>query len=158
MRHGPAEDHAPDGLDASRALTPQGRERTRLVARRLVELGEFPKQIVSSPLVRALQTAEIVYAVAPPDGAVVANSALAPRGPAHDFVRMSASQGRKRLMVVGHEPDLSLLVAQLVGDALPHGFMKSMVVGVGVPNEGGPARLRFVLDPKTLGMIVDQRS
>ncbi len=157
MRHGPAEDHAPDGLDASRALTGPGRERTRLVGRRLVELNEFPKQIVSSPLVRALQTAEIVHAVAPTDSPVVANSALAPRGAAHDFVRSCAGQGRKRMMVVGHEPDLSLLVAQLLGEALPHGFMKSMVVCVGVPNEGGAARLRFVLDPKTLELLVDQR-
>lgn len=157
MRHGPAEDDAPDGLDASRALTPIGRERTRQVGKKLAELGESPKQIVSSPLVRALQTAEIVYAVAPPETHVVANSALAPRGPAHDFVRMCASQDRKRMMVVGHEPDLSLLVAQLTGEALPSGFMKAMVVCVAVPNEGGVARIRFVLDPKTLGLLIDQR-
>lgn len=158
MRHGPAEDNAPDGLDGSRALTAPGRERSRQVGKRLVDLGEGPKAIVSSPLVRALQTAEIVYAVAPTETPVVANSALAPRGPAHDFVRMCASQNRKRLMVVGHEPDLSLLVAQLLGESLPHGFMKSMVVSLHVPNEGGPASLRFVLDPKTLAFMTDLRT
>jgi phosphohistidine phosphatase len=158
MRHGPAEDQAADGLDSSRALTAPGRDRTRQVAKRLAEMGESPRSIVSSPLVRALQTAEIVYTVAPAEAPVEANSALAPRGPAHDFVRFCASKSRKRLMVVGHEPDLSLLVAQLTGQALSHGFMKSMVVSLRVPNEGGPASVRFVLDPKTLELMVDDRS
>lgn len=158
MRHGPAEDQASDGLDGSRALTTAGRERTRQVGKRLSDLGESPRAIVSSPLVRALQTAEIVYTVAPTEAPVEANSALAPRGPAHDFVRYCASQGRKRLMVVGHEPDLSLLVAQLLGRALSYGFMKSMVVALRVPNEGGAASMRFVLDPKTLDFLVDERS
>lgn len=158
MRHGPAEDQALDGMDSSRALTAAGRERTRIVGKRLFELGESPRAIVSSPLVRALQTAEIVYGVSPTETPVEANTALAPRGPAHDFARYCASQGGKRLMVVGHEPDLSLLVAQLTGEPLPFGFMKAMVVCVAVPNEGGPARVRFALDPKTLELLVDARA
>ena len=159
MRHGPAEDQASDGLDGSRALTPPGRERTRHVAKRLGDIGESPKTIVSSPLVRALQTAEIVYLVAPTPIAVEANTALAPRGAAHDFVRHCAKQGRKRMMVVGHEPDLSLLVAQLIGDNMPYGgFSKSMVVSLRVPNEGGLASIRFVLEPKTLELVDDTRT
>jgi phosphohistidine phosphatase len=159
MRHGPAEDQASDGLDASRALTTPGRERVRHVAKRLADLGERPKLIVSSPLVRALQTAEIVYAVSPTDGAVEANTALAPRGPAHDFVRYCAKQGGKRLMVVGHEPDLSLLVGQLTGHSMPYGgFSKAMVVSLRVPNEGGFASIRFVLEPKTLEIVDDTRT
>ena len=63
MRHGPAEDHHAAG-DAARALTTSGRERVRQVAELLVTEGEAPKHIVSSPLVRALQTAEIVHAQA----------------------------------------------------------------------------------------------
>ena len=158
MRHGPAEDEASDGLDSSRALTPAGRERCRLVARRLIELGEAPRAIVSSPLVRALQTAEIVHTIVSPVGSVEANRAFAPHGHAADFVRAAAKQGRKRLMVVGHEPDLSLLVAKLLGDSLPYGFMKAMVVSVRVPNDGGPCSLRFILEPKTLQLLVDDRS
>src|SRR5215207_5369 len=63
MRHGPAEDSSPTGRDGDRALTPDGRERTRAVARALIAENEAPLTIVSSPLVRALQTAEIVAAV-----------------------------------------------------------------------------------------------
>ncbi|MBN9165380.1 MAG: histidine phosphatase family protein, partial [Myxococcales bacterium] len=63
MRHGPAEDNAPTGRDEDRALTPAGRERTRAVARALLAADEAPLTIIASPLVRALQTAEIVAAV-----------------------------------------------------------------------------------------------
>jgi phosphohistidine phosphatase len=158
MRHGPAEDEASDGLDSSRALTPPGRDRCRSVAKRLMELDEAPRAIVSSPLVRALQTAEIVHTVVAPTGSVEANRSFAPHGHAHDFVREAAKHGRKRLMVVGHEPDLSLLCARLLGDSLPYGFMKAMVISVRVPNEGGPGSLRFILEPKTLQLLVDHRS
>ncbi|MBI2393443.1 MAG: phosphohistidine phosphatase SixA [Deltaproteobacteria bacterium] len=158
MRHGPAEDNASDGLDSSRALTVPGRERVRNVARVLVQMGEAPRAIVSSPLVRSLQTAEIVATSVGLETAVEANRALAPRGHAHDMVRAFAAQSRKRLMVVGHEPDVSLLVAQLLDEGLPHGFMKGMVVAIRVPNEGGPCSLRFVLDPKTLQLMSDHRS
>jgi phosphohistidine phosphatase len=161
MRHGPAEDDAADGLDSSRALTAIGRERTRQVARRLLELNEAPRTIVSSPLVRALQTAEIVHGIVTPESPVEATTVLAPRGPAHDFVRGCARANRKRLMVVGHEPDVSLLVAQLLGQPLPFSFMKAMVVSVRVPNEaseGTNGSLRFILDPKTLQLIEDHRS
>lgn len=157
MRHGPAEDDASDGLDSSRALTPSGRERCRVVAKRLIELGEAPRAIVSSPLVRALQTAEIVHTIVSSDGSVEANRAFAPHGHAHEYVRHAAKQARKRVMIVGHEPDLSLLCARLLGDSLPYGFMKAMVVSLRVPNEGGPASLRFVLEPKTLQLLVDHR-
>lgn len=160
MRHGPAEDEAADGLDSSRALTLPGRERVRTVAKHVAQLDEAPRLIVSSPLVRALQTAEIVATTIGVQMPVEANRTLAPRGHAHahDFVRECAAQNKKRMMVVGHEPDLSLLVGQLLGHPLPHGFMKGMVVSLRVPNEGGPCSLRFVLDPKSLQMLDDQRT
>src|SRR5687768_4951371 len=127
MRHGPAEDSSPTGRDGDRALTPDGRERTRAVARSLLAEGEVPLTIVSSPLVRALQTAEIVAAVTDLEkrvretkdaggapGAVETRREMAPGGDAYGLVLELARAGRKRGMVVGHEPDLSSLVSQLV--------------------------------------------
>lgn len=63
MRHGVAEDDNPGG-DASRQLTNEGLERAGLAARGLVALGIRPDVVVSSPLVRCVQTAEIVAAAA----------------------------------------------------------------------------------------------
>ncbi|MGZ6089585.1 MAG: SixA phosphatase family protein [Polyangiales bacterium] len=157
MRHGPAEDESADGLDGSRALTLPGRERVRLVAKKLEALGEAPKLIVSSPLVRALQTAEIVHQTLSVEAPVEANGALAPRGHAAEMVLAAARANKKRMMVVGHEPDLSLLCARLLGESLPHGLMKAMVIGIRITQEGA-ATLRFVLEPKLLDLMTDQRA
>ena len=178
MRHGPAEDSSPTGRDGDRALTTEGRDRTRAVARALVAEGEAPLTIISSPLVRALQTAEIVAAVSDVEkrvreakdaggapGAVEIRREMSPGGDALGLVLELARAGRKRAMVVGHEPDLSMLVARLVGHHPEQGMLKSMVVGIKVdppPREltkgadakesdsGTSTALRFILDPKTL--------
>jgi phosphohistidine phosphatase len=157
MRHGPAEDASPSG-DAARALTPSGRERVRHVAEFLAAQDEAPRHVVSSPLVRALQTAEIVNANAKIAAGVEVDRALAPRGDAASFVRAAAREGRKRVMVVGHEPDLSMLVATLLGEPLPLGMQKGMVVGLWLSTDGASVKLRFVLDPKILRFVEDRRS
>jgi phosphohistidine phosphatase len=163
MRHGPAEDRAPSGRDFDRALTAPGRDRVRDVARALVDADELPLHVVSSPLVRALQTAEIVagFAKVPidvevrrelaPDGDIVGRVAL---------VRERVASGAKRVMLVGHEPDLTELAARLAGRPFASGFQKAMVVGLATPKERdpeGPLRLRFVLDPKSLEWLEDAR-
>ncbi|GAC1355067.1 MAG: histidine phosphatase family protein [Polyangiales bacterium] len=155
MRHGPAEDDSPTGEDATRALTPSGRERVRAVTRALVAAGEAPKLVVASPLVRALQTAEIVHAHGEVEAPVQVHGAIAPRGEALAFVRRAAKDGKKRLMVVGHEPDVSILVAALLGRSLAAPFAKAMVVGLRVPPDEGDATLRFVLDPRSLELVTD---
>lgn len=151
MRHGPAEDDAASGRDFDRALTASGRDRVMSVARALVEGDEAPLSIVSSPLVRALQTAEIVAAVtklADRGGLVETRREIAPGGDAVRLVDELRAAKRRRVMLVGHEPDLSGLVFRLVGAPLPLGMLKAMVVGVSVTDDG--VRGRFVLDPKSL--------
>lgn len=148
MRHGPAEDYAASGRDFDRALTGSGKDRVRAVAQRLVEMDEAPKLIVASPLVRAQQTADIV-AKEIRLGAIETERDLAPGGDGVTFVRSAATLGRKRLMVVGHEPDLSDLVTQLLGAPFGFDMLKAMVVGLRI-TPGEKAEMRFVLDPKTL--------
>jgi phosphohistidine phosphatase len=166
LRHGPAEDHATSGRDADRALTASGRERVRHVARALQEADEAPYLIVSSPLVRALQTAEIVAAVTKLSAPVEVRRELSPGGggggDARALVREKLASGSKRVMLVGHEPDLADLATSLSGHPFPAGLQKAMVVGLVTkkdpgPSEGAaedpqptPMRLRFVLDPKAL--------
>jgi len=170
MRHGSAEDDAPTGRDADRVLTPAGRERVRLVAEALELAGEAPFAILSSPLARALETAEIVAAVTELEirvreakgaggssGAVEVRREMAPGGDTMGLAIELLRNGRKRVMIVGHEPDLSMLVAQLVGRHSEQGMTKSMVVGVklfappgATTNDEVTRELRFILDPKTL--------
>ena len=171
MRHGPAEDDAASGRDADRALTPAGRERVKLVAQALVDAGEAPYAILSSPLVRAVETAEIVAEVthlarqaredkkAQLGGATGGVEIRRELGMGTEKLAMLAElarAGRKRVLIVGHEPDFSMLVSQLVGPVLVSGMGKAMVVGVKLTKDPGVAglefrsTLRFILDPKTL--------
>jgi phosphohistidine phosphatase len=148
MRHGPAEDLAPSGRDADRALTPSGRDRVRDVAKLLVRSDEAPRIIVSSPLVRALQTAEIVAAEVGVDR-VETSRELAPGGDSFAFARSLVRDDKKRAMIIGHEPDLSALVATFLGGSFEYDMLKAMVVGLHA-SSGDEPRLRFVLDPKGL--------
>jgi phosphohistidine phosphatase len=172
MRHGPAEDEAATGRDADRALTSAGRERTRAVGQALEEASEAPYVILSSPLVRAVETAEVVAEATHlarrtrEDGKAQLGGAIGDieirreLGLGSEKLPMLAElvrAGRKRVMIVGHEPDLSMLVMSLVGPALPpSGMGKAMVVGVKLtpdPRVAGlefRSTLRFVLEPKTL--------
>jgi phosphohistidine phosphatase len=161
MRHSSAEDNADSGMDSDRALTPSGRDRARAVARLLHELGEEPLQIITSPLVRAVQTAEIVALaskLSDRDGTVSARRELSPgEGGGRALIASLAEAGGKRVMLVGHEPDLSELVTELAPGAAPMSFDKAMVVGLYVGPHGEDARLRFVLDPRALKLTVDER-
>jgi phosphohistidine phosphatase len=159
LRHGPAEDQAASGVDGDRALSPSGRERVRAVAKVLTAEGEEPAEVVTSPLVRAVQTAEIVAVMtklSDRGGTVIVLRDLAPGGDAVALARRLASEGQKRVMLVGHEPDLSHLVEALLG-SFEHSFDKAMVVGLQLASGSPRARLRFVLDPKTLRLDPDAR-
>jgi phosphohistidine phosphatase len=158
MRHGSAQDEADSGIDSDRALTAAGRSRVRAVARALVEAGEEPLAIVTSPLVRAVQTAEIVAlstAAGEKDGAVTVRREMAPGGDVARLARDLADHGAKRVMLVGHEPDLSGLLAALLG-RFEWPFDKAMVAAVHLGAAGG-ARLRFVLHPRSLKLDPDAR-
>jgi phosphohistidine phosphatase len=163
LRHGPAEDAAPTGLDGDRALTESGRKRVDGVARALAALEETPALVVTSPLVRAVQTAEIIALVALLEGHpcnVEVRRELAPGGDAAGMVHTFAAESRRRVMIVGHEPDLSGLVARLLG-SFDRPLDKAMVVGLHLRSgEGADARgrLRFILDPKTRRLDPDART
>ena len=159
MRHGPAEDQAGSGLDSDRALTTSGRERIRSVAKALADDHEAPLTIFTSPLVRCVQTAEIV-AIATKlterGGQVEARRELAPGGDITRITTALAAKHQPRVMLCGHEPDVSHVVGLVLGARLVLPFQKAMVVALHL-SEGGEARLRFVLDPKSLKMDPDHR-
>jgi phosphohistidine phosphatase len=118
MRHGIAVDRGTAGYadDAKRPLTPEGAKKMSEITAGLVRVGFDPDWIVTSPLVRAAETAEIVAdrlgRHVPRDSC----DALRPGGSAEALLAFLAKQpSRCRVLVVGHEPDLSELAARLVG-------------------------------------------
>lgn len=118
MRHGIAADRAAGAVadDARRALTPVGQERMRQIARGLGAAGFAPDWVVSSPYLRAAQTAEIVAGSRPEAVPLDLCDALKPGGDKAELLAFLARHPqRRRVLVVGHEPDLSNLAAGLSG-------------------------------------------
>ncbi|MDB4929363.1 MAG: hypothetical protein JWM10_1847 [Myxococcaceae bacterium] len=140
IRHGEAVDATPDNSDGSRWLTARGRAETAATGRRVAEFG--PVALVTSPLVRAVQTAEIVAAHAPPPGPVSVLAALA-TGDVAAIVRfVEGWRGDATLALVGHEPTLSQVLVSLIKPPRWPGFEKSSAVVV--ERHGGAWRFGWV--------------
>lgn len=160
LRHGIAEERSPDRVDAERELTAAGRVRTRAVLERAVGLGLRADRLLSSPLARARQTGEIAReaGLAP---ALELAQALEPGGDPLPLLPVWLTQAEGaaaapcRLVLVGHEPDLGLLAARLLG--APPGAIALRKAGLAllrlpvVPTGAalaGTARLEWLMRPK----------
>lgn len=102
--------------DGKRPLTPQGIDRFQQVVRGLSVLGVTIDIVLTSPLVRARQTADLLAAGLRPHPSVDVLDVLAPGTPVADVIAALARTRRaKSIACVGHEPDLGVLAARLVG-------------------------------------------
>jgi len=119
MRHGPAGHHGEwRGEDGLRPLTDKGRDAVDTVAVQLVRIGVQLDAIVTSPLVRAYETADIVAARFHADDRLAVDDRLSPGFDYQDLESMLDEYAdATALMIVGHEPDLSGVVAALIGGA-----------------------------------------
>ena len=144
LRHGIAQERGGPTPEPLRALTPAGRTRTRAVVERLAELDLRADRLVSSPLVRARQTAELAVAAGLARELEI-DGALAPEGDALALVRSCADE---RLMLVGHEPDLGDLACRLLG--APVGAITLKKAGLAVLVLQPVPTLRLLLVPKVL--------
>jgi phosphohistidine phosphatase len=115
IRHAKAEDHGhPDG-DAARALVLKGRKQAERVGEFLRRADIVPDITLTSPLVRALQTAEILCAAAGAPEPVVQPWLACGLHPDTARRELAAFGAFPRVALVGHEPDLSQLIASLLG-------------------------------------------
>jgi phosphohistidine phosphatase len=118
MRHGIAAKEADDGSsdDSKRKLTSEGREKMQEIAKGLKRLGVELDWIVSSTLARAVETAQIASASLGPKVPFDSCRELGPGEPPEKLLAFLAKHPeRKRILLVGHEPDLSMLAARLMG-------------------------------------------
>ncbi len=147
IRHGLAGDGAPS--DEERALTAKGRQATRRVARALDGRDIRFDCIVSSPLVRAVQTAEIIAAGTHFRGAILVHRALAPDAPPAGVVALLRDLApARRVALVAHEPILSSLGGLLVGQGRLPPLAKSEALRVRLPDgPGKPGAIRWHIDP-----------
>jgi phosphohistidine phosphatase len=148
LRHGDAEDGAPGGDDAARRLTPKGQEEAERAGLALAHLGLEFDLVLTSPRVRAMETAQI------------ACEALGAEFAAHDPLGGGFGAGAARelaaglrddgrMLLIGHNPDMAQVVHDLTGAAarMPTGS----VAGVGV--QGAGAELLALLRPRALRLM-----
>lgn len=107
LRHGDAEDGSGD--DAARRLTGKGREQARAAGAALAALGAGIDACLTSPKLRAAETAALACESLPLEPETAAEL----RGGRLDAPALAA--GRGNVLLVGHEPDLSTEVARLTG-------------------------------------------
>jgi phosphohistidine phosphatase len=154
IRHGLAEQRGeawPD--DAKRPLTQEGMSRLRKSARALALIGVEFDVIVTSPLVRTRQTAEIIAGGLDPHPHITTADSLIPGGSTTAVLAdLEKHAKRERIAIVGHEPGIGELAARLIGTRHPISFKKGAVCRIdleGLP-PAGPGDLRWFLTPKIM--------
>jgi phosphohistidine phosphatase len=157
IRHAVAEERGdawPD--DAKRPLTEDGAARMRKAARGVGRLGVTLDVVVTSPLVRAKQTAEIVAAAMNPRPPIVSIESLTPDGTFQDIIADLEKQAKRtRIAIVGHEPGIGEFAARLIGSRHSIEFKKGAVCRIDVDAlpPSGPGDLRWMLTTKILRSI-----
>jgi len=114
LRHAKAEDGGPGTADEERELTAGGHETMRSVARAIARLEPKLDAILTSPLVRARQTAEPVARALSLEDEVIETDALVPDADPKEILREIGKKGFQRAMVVGHMPHLGKLLGYLL--------------------------------------------
>jgi phosphohistidine phosphatase len=113
LRHGKAESDAMSGQDFDRALTPRGRRDTLVTCQALVDAGLYPNLVLVSPAARAVQTWEAA-------SSVFSRTLFKPIPSLYEIspaqiLALAKDEGRvaRTLMIIGHNPGLGVLSAQL---------------------------------------------
>jgi phosphohistidine phosphatase len=149
VRHGKAGHHSMAADDDERELTDAGVAALEAAAPVWRRLNLRPDLVISSPLPRALRTAELVLSGLGMSDDPVVDDRLRPGAQWNDLARaMAAHPDARRVMFVGHEPDLSGAVSLLTGAASVR-MRKGGIACVefpGVP-EPGAGELAWLLDP-----------
>src|SRR5437867_8528808 len=130
--------------------------RMHRAVRGLARLGVSIDLILTSPLIRARQTAEIVAAGLDPRPSILTIDALTPAGTFAALASELEKHGRKTsIALVGHEPNIGEIAARLVGSRHPIEFKKGAVCRIDVEQlpPHGPGDLRWFMPPRALRYI-----
>jgi phosphohistidine phosphatase len=157
IRHGVAaerSDEYPD--DSKRPLTSGGISRLRKEAKALDEMEIGFDHIITSPLARARQTADVFAELLKSKPSLSQSDALAPAGTPAGVMQELAKYLRKgRIALVGHEPNMGELAARLIGARTPLEFKKGAIcrIDFDVPPPKGTGQLRWFVTPRMLREI-----
>jgi phosphohistidine phosphatase len=143
VRHAEAIDETLDRRDPHRHLTQHGRTQARQLGDRLRWHDCVPTHVWTSPLVRAVQTAELAMSRIDTDTPVDVIIELAPDGPTRDIItKLRTLPDDAVVMLVGHEPSMSAIGALLVGKPSFDALGKAHAARI----DNGQLRWRFAWD------------
>ncbi|MBM3836142.1 MAG: phosphohistidine phosphatase SixA [Verrucomicrobia bacterium] len=154
LRHATAVDEAT--TDAARELTNEGKQEARILGAALRKLGVKPDRILTSPLVRAEQTAQIVAkAMRFRKKVEIANALKNEAGSAALIRALKSCQLDERIFLAGHEPSLSEHIARLIGARNAAGMPldKGGAAYVEIPAWGAQGQLKWLMRQKQLRLI-----
>jgi phosphohistidine phosphatase len=151
LRHADAEPRITS--DHERKLTPKGLEQSEKVGRFMVRCGLLPEIILTSPVVRARQTARIVAEKL--DDAEVSEVDWLACGMSAEtcLMELKARQGTASVLLVGHEPDFSETIATILGvsDAGAIKVRKAALTGIELLDfRAGQGQLHFLVPTKLM--------
>ncbi|MBN3947719.1 MAG: phosphohistidine phosphatase SixA [Nostoc sp. NMS7] len=158
IRHGIAEDKGLGIKDEERSLTKEGRQKTEKVAQKLVKLGLNFDLILTSPLVRSRQTAEILIAEKL-SSQLEESSHLAPDGEISswlkDWLEPRNYSQNSQLALVGHEPGFTNWAEILLWGEVKASLVlkKAGMIGIKLPETGSPlgrSQMFWLTPPKYL--------
>ncbi|WP_009633233.1 phosphohistidine phosphatase SixA [Synechocystis sp. PCC 7509] len=157
IRHGIAQERNLTINDDDRTLTKVGQDKTKEVAKRLYNLGLHFDVILTSPLVRSLQTAEI-FSFLQPKGELQVSTDLAPNGNIHawlNWLEVQQYPSATKLALVGHQPNLGEWASMLVwGEAREALILKKAgIIGLNLPTMRSPignSQMFLLTPPKFL--------
>jgi phosphohistidine phosphatase len=153
VRHGPAVDPYVAPTDETRWLTDDGRRRMQRVAAALAELGLRFTRIYTSPLVRTVQTAELLAAAQPGfAGPIEVHRALAPEhgSTAQALAPMDHAGEGDLIALITHEPKVRILAGHLTR----HSTFPAFRAGAAclVEHDGARGRFEWMMDPESCGL------
>lgn len=156
FRHAEAGNRLPArARDAERSLTAEGKEELEDVARSLSRLKLRPDHIISSPLKRSRETANIVAKALKNRGKVELWDELKPEGSKQAlYQRLSKLKPESRVLCIGHEPYLTQAVNEIMGHQGPPRIVlrKCGLVRISIKafNPKVEGELRWLLTPRLL--------
>jgi phosphohistidine phosphatase len=152
VRHGEAEKTSTSKKDFERELTPEGIKSLKAAAegwKKLINKIDF---IVTSPLTRAVQTAEIISKILSTQNGIIKDKRLASGGKTDDLIEIANSLEGEDIIFVGHEPEFSRHVSALVSSSGAFvDFKKGMIAKISFEKKAKPARglLEYLIPAKS---------
>ena len=142
--------------DNKRPLTERGISRFKEAVKGLRRMDVTLDEIFTSPLLRAKQTAELLAAGVEGKPSVKVLEALAPgHSPASVMTQLARAARRRRIAIVGHEPELGELAAHLIGAGRALAFKKGGIcrIDLGSLSSKRAASLAWFLPPTVLRRV-----